>query len=94
MLRKEWHFDGFVVSDYESVRELIAHGVAANDAEAAQEALTAGIDMEMVSRLFSNQVPRLIQEGRVSQATLDEAVRRVLRISTMGLHSGLMTHGR
>jgi beta-glucosidase len=80
VLRKEWHFDGFVVSDYESVKELIAHGVAANEAEAAQEALTAGIDMEMVSRLFSNQVPRLIQEGRVSQATLDEAVRRVLRI--------------
>ena len=80
VLRKEWHFDGFVVSDYESVKELIAHGVAANEAEAAQEALTAGIDMEMVSRLFSNQVPRLIQEGRVPQATLDEAVRRVLRI--------------
>jgi beta-glucosidase len=80
VLRKEWRFDGFVVSDYESVKELIAHGVAANEAEAAQEALTAGIDMEMVSRLFSNQVPRLIQDGRVSQATLDEAVRRVLRI--------------
>jgi beta-glucosidase len=80
VLRKEWHFDGFVVSDYESIKELIAHGVAANEAEAAQEALTAGIDMEMVSRLFSNRVPRLIQEGRVSQATLDEAVRRVLRI--------------
>jgi beta-glucosidase len=80
VLRKEWRFDGFVVSDYESVKELIAHGVAANEAEAAQEALTAGIDMEMVSRLFSNQVPRLIQEGRVSQANLDEAVRRVLRI--------------
>ena len=80
VLRKEWLFDGFVVSDYESVKELIAHGVAANEAEAAQEALTAGIDMEMVSRLFSKQVPRLIQEGRVSQTTLDEAVRRVLRI--------------
>ena len=80
VLRKETHFDGFVVSDYESVKELIAHGVAANDAEAAQEALTAGVDMEMVSRLFSNQVPRLIQEGRVSEATLDEAVHRVLRI--------------
>jgi beta-glucosidase len=80
VLRKEWRFDGFVISDYESVKELIAHGVAANEAEAAQEALTAGIDMEMVSRLFSNQVPRLVQEGRVSQANLDEAVRRVLRI--------------
>jgi beta-glucosidase len=80
VLRKEWLFDGFVVSDYESVKELIAHGVAANEAEAAQKALTAGIDMEMVSRLFSNQVPRLIQEGRISEANLDEAVRRVLRI--------------
>jgi beta-glucosidase len=80
VLRKEWLFDGFVVSDYESVKELIAHGVAANEAQAAQKALTAGIDMEMVSRLFSNQVPRLIQEGRISEANLDEAVRRVLRI--------------
>jgi beta-glucosidase len=80
VLRKEWHFDGFVVSDYEAVRELLAHGVAADEADAARQALTAGIDMEMVSRLFSNHLPRLVDQGLVPQATLDEAVCRVLRI--------------
>jgi beta-glucosidase len=80
VLRKEWKFDGFIVSDYEAVRELLAHGVAAGEADAAQQALTAGIDMEMVSRLFGAHLPRLVEEGRVPQATLDATVRRVLRI--------------
>ncbi|HEU4767937.1 MAG TPA: beta-glucosidase BglX, partial [Pyrinomonadaceae bacterium] len=80
VLRDEWKFDGFVVSDYTSVQELIAHGYAANGKEAAQLALNAGVDMEMVSRLFNQNVPALINERKVSQATLDEAVRRILRI--------------
>src|SRR2546423_332776 len=52
VLRDEWKFDGFVVSDYTSVKELINHGLAANDKEAARAALNAGVDMEMVSRLY------------------------------------------
>jgi beta-glucosidase len=80
VLRGEWRFDGFVVSDYESVRELLNHAVAANEAEAAQAALSAGVDMEMVSRLFNKHVPHLVREGKISEATVDEAVRRVLRI--------------
>ena len=80
VLRKEWHFDGLVVSDYESVKELLAHGVAVDDADAARQALLAGIDMEMVSRLFGNHLPRLVEQGLVSRSVLDEAVRRVLRI--------------
>ena len=52
VLRREWHFDGIVVSDYKGVKELMAHGVAANGEEAAARALTAGVDMEMVSRLL------------------------------------------
>ena len=80
VLRGEWKFDGFVVSDYTSVKELINHGAAANDKEAAQAALNAGVDMEMVSRLFNQQGPELLNEGKVSQATIDEAVRRILRI--------------
>ena len=55
VLRGEWKFDGFVVSDYTSVKELINHGLAANDKEAARAALTAGVDMEMVSRLYNQQ---------------------------------------
>jgi len=80
VLRDEWRFDGFVVSDYESVKELINHGIAANESEAARAALSAGVDMEMVSRLYGKYAAELIREGRLSQATVDEAVRRVLRI--------------
>ena len=89
VLRGEWKFDGFVVSDYTSVKELINHGVAANDKEAAQAALNAGVDMEMVSRLFNQQGPELLKEGKVSQATIDEAVRRILRIK---FRLGLFEH--
>ncbi len=80
VLRGEWRFDGFVVSDYESVAELVNHGLAAHEAEAARLALSAGVDMEMVSRLYHRHVPQLLKEGRLSMAQIDEAVRRVLRI--------------
>jgi beta-glucosidase len=80
VLRGEWGFDGFVVSDYTAVPELIQHGVARDEPEAAQRALTAGVDMEMVSRLYATRLPALVRAGVVPMATLDEAVRRVLRI--------------
>jgi beta-glucosidase len=80
VLRDEWKFDGFVVSDYTAVKELIAHGYAANDKDAALLALNAGVDMEMVSRLFNQHGPELLTEKKWSQATVDEAVRRILRI--------------
>jgi beta-glucosidase len=80
VLRGEWKFDGFVVSDYESVRELLNHGIAADEAEAARLALTAGVEMEMVSRLYNKHMAAAVKEGKVSMAVIDEAVRRVLRI--------------
>jgi beta-glucosidase len=80
VLRKEWQFDGIVVSDYESVRELMNHGIAATEAEAAQAGLAAGVDVEMVSRLYNKHGEQLIREGKLSMAAIDEAVRRVLRI--------------
>jgi len=80
VLRDEWKFDGFVVSDYTAVKELINHGYAANDKDAALLALNAGVDMEMVSRLFNQHGPALLTEKKWSQATIDEAVRRILRI--------------
>ena len=80
VLRGEWKFDGFVVSDYESVRELINHGLAADEAEAARSAINAGVDMEMVSRLYGKFAPQLIREGKLSRSTIDDAVRRILRI--------------
>ena len=80
VLRNEWKFDGLVVSDYTAVRELINHGVAANEEQAAALALNAGVDMEMVSRSFNEFGPHLLEQQKLSQATIDEAVRRILRI--------------
>ena len=80
VLRGEWKFDGFVVSDYESIRELINHGAAGDESEAARAALSAGVDMEMVSRLYAKHAPALVREGRLPQTAIDEAVRRILRI--------------
>ncbi|HYG79584.1 MAG TPA: glycoside hydrolase family 3 N-terminal domain-containing protein, partial [Pyrinomonadaceae bacterium] len=80
VLRGEWKFDGFVVSDYESVREMLPHGMPADEAEAAQMGLVSGVDMEMVSRLYNKHGAQLIREGKLSEKTIDEAVRRVLRI--------------
>jgi beta-glucosidase len=80
VLRKEWKFDGIVVSDYESVRELLNHGIAATEADAAQAGLSAGVDVEMVSRLYNKHGAQLIREGKLSMVAIDEAVRRVLRI--------------
>lgn len=80
VLRDEWHFDGLVVSDYTSVQELMAHGIAGDGAAAAAAALNAGVDMEMVSRLYHDNGARLVQSGRVPLATIDEAVRHALRI--------------
>jgi beta-glucosidase len=80
VLRDEWRFDGFVVSDYTSVRELINHGIAANEEQAAAAALNAGVDMEMVSRSYNQFGPQLLKQNKLSTATIDEAVRRILRI--------------
>src|SRR5260370_29056579 len=89
VLRGEWKFDGFVVSDYTAVQELINHGLAANEKEAARLALDAGVDMEMVSRDFNKHGPDLLRSGQLSPATIDEAVRRVLRIK---FRLGLFEH--
>jgi beta-glucosidase len=80
VLRDEWKFDGITVSDYESVRELINHGLAADGRDAAQYALNAGVDMEMVSRLYNQHGAELVKSGKLAISTIDEAVRRVLRI--------------
>lgn len=79
VLRKEWGFDGLVVSDYTSVKELIPHGLAANDKEAAMYSLNAGTDMEMVSRTYNQNGEELVKSGKVSIKTIDVAVRNVLR---------------
>jgi beta-glucosidase len=80
VLRGEWNFDGFVVSDYTSVQEMIAHGYAADGADAARLGLSSGVEMEMVSRLYNQNAPELLRQGKLRMADIDEAVRRILRI--------------
>ncbi|TPW19083.1 MAG: beta-glucosidase, partial [Elusimicrobia bacterium] len=79
ILRREWGWDGLVVSDYTSVAELVNHGLAADGPDAARLSLSAGVDMEMVSRLYNQHGTELLKDGRLSQAAVEEAVRRVLR---------------
>lgn len=89
ILRKQLKFPGFVVSDWTSIAELIPHGVAANDAEAARLAINAGVDMEMVSTTYCDTLPRQIQEGKIPASTVDQATRRVLRVKFL---KGLFDH--
>ncbi|MCU0574064.1 MAG: glycoside hydrolase family 3 C-terminal domain-containing protein [Syntrophobacteraceae bacterium] len=79
LLRGEWGFKGFVVSDWNSVAELQAHGLAASRSEAAILALQAGTDMDMVSRIYQNELVTMVCENRVSEDLVNQAVRRVLR---------------
>ena len=86
ILRKEWGFKGFVVSDWNSVAEVMAHGIAIDGATAARKAFLAGVDMDMVSNLYHRNMLQLVQSGQVPQAEIDEAVRRILRVKyAMGL---------
>src|SRR5213080_1858613 len=79
LLRREWGFRGFVVSDWTAVAELMNHGVAGSRAEAGKLALEAGVDMDMVSRIYVDDLPALVRAGRIPMAVVNEAVRRVLR---------------
>jgi len=80
VLRGEWGFKGFVVSDYTSVKELILHGLAADGEDAAVKALSAGVDMEMVSTLYRETGPAALAAGKIAGADLDASVLRVLEM--------------
>ena len=80
VLRDEWGFDGFVVSDWDSVRQLQVHGLTANDRESAHMAVTAGVDMEMAGDAYVSHLESLVEDGRVSVDTIDTRVANILRI--------------
>jgi len=80
ILRNEWNFSGMVVSDFGAIKELIAHGVASTGAVAARKALTAGVDMDMMSDLYRTTLADLVNSGELPQSVVDEATRRVLRV--------------
>ncbi len=78
ILRHEWNSDGLVVSDWTAIAELQPHGVAASRAEAGMLALQAGVDMDMVSGIYLNDLAALVREKKLSEETVNQAVRRVL----------------
>jgi beta-glucosidase len=80
VLKSSYGFDGFVVSDYTGIQELIVHGLAADGADAAAHAMTAGVDMEMVSTNYVDNGVALLSSGRITMAQVDDAVRRILGI--------------
>ncbi|CAD7341984.1 glycoside hydrolase family 3 N-terminal domain-containing protein [Sphingobium sp. S8] len=80
ILRGQWKFPGLVVSDYESEKELVAHGFAEEEEDAVIKALTAGCDVSMQSGLYNKHIPALVRSGRLPIRIVDEAVRRVLRV--------------
>jgi beta-glucosidase len=89
VLRDEWGFRGFVASDWNSVTEMINHGFAADAKDAARRAINAGLDMEMVSDSYEKNLAKLIEEGKVKQSALDDAVLNILRVK---MRMGLFDH--
>ena len=80
ILRKEWGFDGVVISDYASFKEMITHGFAENDKDAAHKAMEATGDIEMVSTSYARFLEDLVKEGKVTMEQVDTAVLRVLKL--------------
>lgn len=95
VLRDDWGFDGFVVSDYTAIMELRNHGIALNAATAARKAITAGVDVDMMSHYYDAELPGLIKSGQVPMSVVDEAVRRVLRVKfALGLFEHPYAEGK
>lgn len=80
ILRGEMGFDGLVISDWDSIGQLIIHGFCASASEAAKIAAEAGVDMDMMSSAFVECLPALVREGQLDEAVVDEMARRVLRL--------------
>jgi len=80
ILRKEWHFDGFVVSDWGAIAELRNHSIGPDGATVARKALEAGVDMDMEGNLYATTIAAQVRSGAIPESVLDEAVRRILRV--------------
>ncbi len=80
VLKEEFGFDGFVVSDWEAVKQLIDQGVAEDEKDCTEMALNAGVDMDMVDDIYNKYLCELVREGRVEEKTIDEALYRILLI--------------
>jgi len=92
LLREEWSFQGFVVSDWDAIRELTVHGFSASDRDAVLEATTAGINMEMASTLYREHLPGLVADGSVPESVIDQMVFHILKVKLeLGLFENAYT---
>ena len=85
LIKGVWNFQGFVVSDWGSIGEMIPHGFAKDNKDAALKAIIAGSDMDMESRSYTNHLAELVKEGKVDIQLVDDAVRRILTKKNMNL---------
>jgi beta-glucosidase len=93
VLRDEWGFQGFVVSDYTSINELVNHGIAANEYDAGRAALKAGLDMDLQGFVYHDHLLTMLRNGDVTQKQVDDAVRRVLTVKfALGLFDDPFRH--
>jgi beta-glucosidase len=89
VLREDWKFQGFVVTDALTTKDLVTHGFARDDQDAAYRALSAGVSVDMGSRILAAQLPELVRSGKITAAQIDEAVRPVLAVK---IRMGLFEH--
>ena len=80
VLRDQWGFDGFVVTDYTSINEMVPHGYSADLAQAGEQALDAGVDMDMQGAVFMDHLAQSVADGKIEMAAVDRAVRRILEM--------------
>jgi beta-glucosidase len=80
LLRDEWGFDGVLISDWGAVKEMIPHGVAEDEAEAAYKAIQAGVDIEMMTACYVDHLKEQVESGRVDEKLIDESVMRILTL--------------
>ncbi len=89
ILKGEWSFKGFVVSDWASVQQLVTHGYAKDDKDAALKGMLAGVDMDMQSKVYKDYLAQLYKEGKLPLSVINESVRRILRVK---FELGLFDH--
>ncbi|MBN2519135.1 MAG: beta-glucosidase BglX [Bacteroidales bacterium] len=80
ILRKEWNFSGFTISDWASIPQLVIHGYSENEKEAAYACINAGVDMEMATDAYINNIENLVKEGKITEEMVNESVSRILRV--------------
>jgi beta-glucosidase len=80
ILRNEWGFDGVLISDYAAIAELMTHGVAADEQEAAQLAMESGVDIDMMTSVYAKNLKALVKEGKIAETLINDSVMRVLQL--------------